>query len=300
MEDKDRPDGSVTGFDEMLKAIKAELKAGLDSVKTELKADLKAELDSIRNEMRREAEGNKGREAPFWSAPHGGRTPPSGDFASSEMPGKGARQRTEEFSLTDFDGIEIGGGFEAEIIRSDACAVSVTAEDELFRNLDVSKDGGTLRIRHSRHIGWRAQLSRPRIKVTLPTIRELRLSGATRATITGFSSSEKITMEMSGASSISGDIVAGDADLQLSGASRARLTGSARDIVLEASGANHAELGGFSLQNAAVKLSGATHVTLKMDGRLDAKLSGVSHLSLFGNPVMGNIRTTGASRITKE
>ena len=51
---------------------------------------------------------------------------------------------------------------------------------------------------------------------------------------------------------------------------------------------------------AAVKLSGASRLTVRMDGRLDARLSGVSHLGLIGNPVMGNIRTSGASRLSME
>lgn len=222
------------------------------------------------------------------------------EAVESVMPGRESQRTTRDFKISNFTGIEIGGAFAVEIVRSDSYSVSITAEDELFKNLDVSKDGATLRVGHSRHIGWRAQISRPRARISLPVLKELRLSGATRATISGFSSTEAFKMNLSGASGVSGDITAGDAEFELSGASHARLAGSAKDVIINSSGAVHVELGGFSVHNASVKLSGASHTTVKMDGRLDARLSGVSHFSWIGNPTMGNIRTSGASVLSKQ
>ena len=214
--------------------------------------------------------------------------------------GRESERTNKEFQLRDFTGIEVGGTFEVEIVRADAFSISIMAEDGLFRNLHVSKDGNTLRIDHSRHIGWRAELTRPRARITMPLLKGLMLSGATRAAISGFSSAEALALHMSGASSLSGDITAGNAQFELSGASRARLTGSAKDIIINGSGANHMELGTFSVHNVSARLSGASRITLKMDGRLDARLSGVSHFNYTGNPTMGNIRTSGASRLSKE
>src|SRR3990172_4003807 len=213
--------------------------------------------------------------------------------------GRESQQKTEEYKLKDFSGIEIGGIFEVEIVRADSYSVSITAEEELFRNLDVSSDHGTLRIGHSRHIGWKAQISRPKARITLPVLKELRLHGASKSSISGFNSAEPFRLSLSGASSASGDITAGNADFDLSGASRTRLAGSARDVIINTSGAIHLELGGFSAHDVSVKMSGVCHGVIKMDGRLDARLSGVSHFSWVGNPVMGSIRTSGHSTLSK-
>jgi hypothetical protein len=118
--------------------------------------------------------------------------------------------------------------------------------------------------------------------------------------VNGFSSSEDFRLSLSGASSVTGEITAGDAQFDLSGASSAELTGSAKDVIINASGASQTELGGFSGHNVAVKLSGASRSTVKVEGRLDARLSGASRLSWIGNPVMGDIRTSGASTLGRE
>lgn len=298
MENKDFPE-----IREILESIR-NLKTELDSIKSEIKTDLKKELDSIKTDLKAEIDSMKSGEFPPTDTPQTSALPlPFDDFPESEMSGvfdKESNRKTEEFTYSDFSGIHIGGAFEVEITQSNSYGVSIMAEEALFRNLDVSKEGDTLKIHRSKHISWWAQRTRPKARITLPVLKELRLSGATRATISGFNSSEVFKLDMSGASRISGEITTGDTVFELSGASRARLTGSAKDTIIKISGASRMDLRGFSVGNAAVRLSGASHVALKIDGRLDARLSGASHFGWIGNPVMGDIRTSGGSRLSKE
>jgi hypothetical protein len=107
-----------------------------------------------------------------------------------------------------------------------------------------------------------------------------------------------IRFDVSGASRVTGDLTAGDADLDISGASTVELQGSGGNIVVDASGASHAKLADFPVNNANVKLSGASNGTVNLDGRLDANLSGASRLSYMGEPTMGSITTSGGSMLS--
>ena len=205
---------------------------------------------------------------------------------------------TETFNFSDFTRVDIGNAFETEIAQSGSYNVNITADDNLLEYIRVSKEG----------------------KVTMPELRGVELSGATRGTVSGFSSTENLDIGVSGASSlnlvdipagdaridvsgaskVTGDITAGDADLDISGASTVQLEGSASDIVAEASGASRVKLAGFTVSNADVTLGGASTGTVNLDGRLDADLSGASKLSYIGEPTMGNINTSGASTLSKE
>jgi hypothetical protein len=290
--------GDNTNIGDILEQIKNTLKTEMETVKAELKEDIKTELDSIRAELRTEARST----GPGENPPSGAHVPPPHfkpfeDFPEPESSGKDSHRETREFDITGFTGIRVGGAFEVEIRQSDLFSVSITAEQDLFRNLRVSGEGDILSVGHSRHIGWRARLTRSRLVVTMPVLKELRLSGAVKAAISGFNSSENLKMDLSGASMVNGDIRAGNAEFDLSGASRASLTGSAGDVIIKASGANHLELRDFTVNNAAVKLSGVSHATANVSGRLDARLSGVTHFSWTGDPVMGDIRTSGASTL---
>jgi len=238
----------------------------------------------------------------------GGRVPGSGNLV------------TQEFEFSDFTRVEVGSAFQVEIVQADSYRVSVTADDNLFEYIQVSKVGETLKI-GLKLLPMRPLFTTLRAEISMPQIYDLNLSGATRGTVSGFSSTENLDIELSGASSlnlaemsagdvefelsgasrVSGDITAGgDARLDLSGASSVQLQGSAGDLVIDASGASRVELDNFPVASADVKLSGASGATVNLDGRLDADLSGASRLRYIGEPTMGDIDTSGGSTLSKK
>ena len=46
---------------------------------------------------------------------------------------------TREFDFSDFTKVEIGSAFDFEIIRSDSNGISITADDNLFEHIQVTK-----------------------------------------------------------------------------------------------------------------------------------------------------------------
>lgn len=234
------------------------------------------------------------------------------------VPGSG-KLETQEFNFSDFTRVEVGYAFEVEVVQSDSYSVSITADDNLFGYIQVSKAGETLRVR----LRLGTTITGPatlRAEITMPNLYGLDLSGATHGTVQGFSSPHDFIVELSGASSldmvdmsagdiksaisgaskVSGDIAAADAEFGVSGASTLELQGSADDITIEASGASRVELDNFPVNNADVTLSGASRATVKLDGRLDADLSGASKLSYIGEPTMGTINTSGGSTLSRK
>jgi hypothetical protein len=226
---------------------------------------------------------------------------------------------TRQFDYSDFTRVEVGHAFDVEITQSASFSISITANDNLFEYLVVTKSGNTLKINLR---GGNSYINTTQeARVTMPGLEQLSLSGATRGEISGFSSigdfnvslsgassldmegiaAEVINFKLSGASHLTGDIVAGgDADVELSGASRVTLAGSASDLRLDASGASNAGLGDFPVDDADINLSGASRATVNLDGRLDADLSGASHLEYLGEPTLSNLETSGGSSVSRK
>jgi hypothetical protein len=205
---------------------------------------------------------------------------------------------TEAYDFTDFTHVEIGSAFEFEIQQSSSYEISITVDDNVMDYVQVSQVGQTLKIGLGRFgpIG----LVTLRASVAMPQLSALTVSGATRGTVSGFSSAEDLDIGVSGASRVTGDITAGNVDFEISGASTIQLEGSANDMDATASGASHLNLDDFIVNNADVNLSGASSGTVNLDGRLDADLSGASNLWYIGEPMMGDIDTSGASTISQK
>jgi len=212
------------------------------------------------------------------------------------VPGSG-NLNTQEFNFSDFTRVEAGSAFQVEIAQSDTYSISITADDNLFDSIQVSKEGETLKIGLKRAIPSFRTL---KAEITMPDLYGLKLSGAARGTVEGFSSSHDFILDLSGASKVTGDITAGDADFDVSGAGTVQLQGSASDLAIAASGASRVELDNFPVNNADVTLGGASRATVNLDGRLDADLSGASKLSYIGEPTMGDINTSGGSTLSRK
>jgi len=228
--------------------------------------------------------------------------------------------KTEKMDFRDFTHVDAGHACELEVICSDSYSVSVTADDDTIKSVEVTKEGETLKIRRSLSL-FRGLISGTfSVKITMPVLRGLDLSGASKGTVSGFSSKSSLganlkgasslamlnmsagdmKFKLSGASKVTGQIKGADAEFNLSGASKVELEGSAGNIVIDASGASHVDLTGFHVDSANVKLSGASHSTVNTDGQLDADLSGASKLHWLGKPIMGDMKTSGASTISNK
>lgn len=225
---------------------------------------------------------------------------------------------TQTFDVNNFTMLEIASTFNAEVEQSTFYSVAVTANDNIFKYVEVVKTGDRLRVDLKPDYAFtNLDLS---VKITMPELKSVEVSGASRATIEGFRSSNDLIAEVSGASMLDltdihaanidfnvsgastllGTVYSNDANFKVLGASKIQLSGDGIDLEADVSGASRIELSAFALQNADVALSGASKGTIKLDGTLDVDLSGLSRLSYIGNPTFGDVNVDSGSQFTKE
>ncbi len=206
---------------------------------------------------------------------------------------------TRQQDVADFSAVDVGSAFKVNLTQGDSFGVSISADDNLFDRISVSKEGETLKIGLARGFNLRG-LTTLKAEITMPELDGVRLHGAARGTLGGFRSFNGFDVDLSGASSLSGDVEAANTEISLSGASRLTLKGSASSIRLKASGASSLDLADFAADRASVTISGASSAMLNVKEVLDpVTLSGASRLVYLGDSSVKNISTSGASTIER-
>jgi D-alanyl-D-alanine carboxypeptidase len=205
---------------------------------------------------------------------------------------------TRNFDFSDFTSVVARSGFQLELVQSSTFGVEVTADDNVMDYIDVGISGNTLSIGPQ----WNRSLRSVtlRAKLTMPDLYEIRLSGGSQASISGFSSSHHLSVGLSGGSIVTGDITAADAYLDLSGGSQVNLQGMAEDLDINGSGGSQFELEAFSVNNADINLSGGGGATINVSETLDVNLSGGSHVTYIGDPALGDIDLSGDSTVSQD
>jgi hypothetical protein len=224
---------------------------------------------------------------------------------------------TRSFDFYGFNRIEVSNTFEVNITQSDTFKVSVTLNDNLFDVLDISMRGDTLLVRMKPFTSF--VNTTQQATISMPDLKALTVSGASRGVITGFQSNGFLILEasgasrmelndiknadtniqVSGASRLAGSLVTTDATFEISGASSIELNGSATSAEADVSGASRAKLASFVIQDASIVASGASSADVEVNGVLDIELSGASNLTYGGSPKLGRVDVSGASSMSR-
>ena len=210
---------------------------------------------------------------------------------------------TKHYDFTGFTKVVVESGFQVEIDYADSYDVAVTVDDNLVKeHLKVELDGDTL------HVGlaqlWAYHDVTTRARIVLPRLTSLEASGATRATVTKFSSRGplrieasgastvetagtswgRVTVDVSGASRVEGSATMDELAGDVSGASALGLAGTAGMLRLDVSGGSDLTLLDLRAVNGDLNLSGGSAGQVTVTGLLKVDASGGSRLEYGGGP----------------
>jgi hypothetical protein len=220
------------------------------------------------------------------------------------------------YEFKDFKTIEISNAMQYDISQSEVFGISVSAHENILPYLDIHLSGSTLIV--SMKSGSFSNTD-AKATIILPELNRLTVSGASRGNARNINSesdlqlvvsgasqldidskSDGADVNISGASRITGHLVAQDSHFKISGASRCELVGTTGTTYVEVSGASRFNSPDLVLGNANANVSGASHATINTVGVLNVDVTGASTLDYFGNPSLNKVNVNGASRLNKK
>ena len=211
----------------------------------------------------------------------------------------------EPRSVGSFHAIKVSNAFEVYISQGNEDAVAISASTAEFRNKIITEvKNGVLIIRFDDDKkfwkGWNGNKQRLKAYVSIKKIDGLNVSGACNVYFEDGLSAEVLSVDLSGASDIKGKIEAKTVKFDISGASSATISGNAATLAIEASGAS--DFKGYDLVSnyCDAKASGASSVNITVNKELNADASGASTVRFKGEGLIRDIKTSGASNVTRK
>jgi hypothetical protein len=185
---------------------------------------------------------------------------------------------TQNQPFSDFTSVSVSSGFAFVITQSNSFSVETTTDENVQNYVQISKSGDTLSVEFKP--GYSTTTSTLSVDISMPSLSRLELSGGAHGNAAGFVSTNNF-------------------EIDASGGSRVQTQGQANDLTVDASGGSQLNLSNFTVRNANVNLSGGSQTEINPSGRIDANLSGGSHLFYSGNPTLGNINVSGGATIER-
>ncbi|MBC7921257.1 MAG: PspC domain-containing protein [Ferruginibacter sp.] len=205
----------------------------------------------------------------------------------------------KEFSVRDFDKLDMGSAFVITVERGPAFRVTAGGDRDDVEDLDVRVNGSTLEIGYEDKLRF-VRRERVKINITMPVLRDVEFGGASRSFIRGFNGREPLSLDISGASQSEISLRASSLEMEVTGASTVNLRGGSERLRANVSGASTLNAFEWTAQAVEVEASGASTARVNAEKSLRANASGASGIRYRGNPASTDNESSGASSVKRE
>lgn len=204
--------------------------------------------------------------------------------------------------LKGFNAIRISNAIDLFLSQGDEEAVAVSADKVAWReHIKTSVEGGVLIISYQ-NTGDGFKMGNRKLKayVSVKNLTKLHASGASDVVIKGKLTGGDLSIEMNGASDFKGSVDLKSLDIKLNGASDANITGRVVNLKIDANGASDLKAYELETDNCTAEASGASDIKVTVNKELSARASGRSGVYYKGSGVIRDVKSSGASSISKK
>lgn len=206
-------------------------------------------------------------------------------------------ETTQTYSVSGFDRLDMGSAFRITVRQGTTFAVEARGNRSDVNDLVVAVRNGTLTAQYDNY--RRNRRHDMYITITIPTLRGVNFSGASRSTISGFPNVNSLDIDLSGASKSDVTVSTTRLTTAISGASTLTLNGSSSGLTGDVSGASKLNAYDLLTETADLEVSGASNVQIRVKEALTVSASGASKVRYRGTPRL-NSKVSGASSVEQE
>ncbi len=202
---------------------------------------------------------------------------------------------SEKRALTGFSVVSSSGSVDIEVTQGDF-GVVVYGEDNIIPHLITEVEAGVLKIRTES--GFNYSTTRDlSVKVSLPTVQGIRMSGSGNVKSNGKLKSDKLKLEVSGSGDFNVDLDADELVTSISGSGNFNLLGRAEKLDARISGSGDLRASDLKSKNVLVRVSGSGNADVYAEENLTAEVVGSGDVSYRGKPGMTSLNALGSGNI---
>jgi len=207
--------------------------------------------------------------------------------------------------VSGFHAIRISNSFDVYISQGNDEALAVSASKTEYKDkIETKVENGTLIVRFEDEKkfwkNWNGDKMKLKVYISVKTLDKLNVSGACDVYMEDGISADDLSITLSGASDLKGKVNAKKLTIDISGASDITLNGNAANVDIEASGASDFKGFEFITNFCDAKASGASSVSITVNKELNANASGASTVKFKGEGLIRDIKTSGASNVSRK
>ncbi|MEZ5896866.1 MAG: head GIN domain-containing protein [Parvularculaceae bacterium] len=186
-----------------------------------------------------------------------------------------AYAETQNFSFTDFTGVSVSAGVDADIAVGGDYSVVAEGSDKALERLKMKVSNGELQIGRKATIGWRRG-DDVHVSITMPSMQALEVSSGASADVTG--------------------VDAGSFDIDVSSGGSADVAGTCEDLNVDVSSGGDIDARSLECRNAVADASSGGSADIYASESINGDASSGGSVDIYGSPQrIGKNTSSGGS-----
>jgi len=200
-----------------------------------------------------------------------------------------------------FTAITVSGAIDIYISQSDEEVLAVSASESKYRDRIVTEVAdGVLKIYYNdKGLQFSSGSKKLKAYISFKNINSIKASGASDVYANGVIKVPALKLVLSGSSDFKGAVNVGDLKLDQSGSSDSYISGRADKATIDVSGASDVKGYDLEVDYCEANASGASDIQITVNKEIAASASGASDIYYKGSPAQKNIKSSGASSVSK-
>lgn len=210
-------------------------------------------------------------------------------------------RNAEQRTVGAFTGIKASSALDVYISQGDESGVAVSATEQKVRDrIRTEVKDGVLNLSFDGK-GWTDWKGNKQMKVyvSVKDLSSIKAEGACDIKVMGVVNSQHLNIDLGGASDMSGELNCQKLDMNLNGASDVKLKGNIGSATVKIGGASSIKGWDLVTDYCDIDAGGASSVNVVVNKEMTLKASGASDINYKGSGVIREMKSSGASSISR-
>ena len=211
---------------------------------------------------------------------------------------------TKNFSISDYDKIEIEGSMEFDYTQSNTTSkLKITLDENLFDYLDIYVKNKTLVIKKKKDFDKiNIKPTAYQVKSNSSTLNKLKKAGSCNFNILNQLNTSNFNINSVGSGNIvcKNNVNINDLSVDIAGSGSVSLTGEVNQAKITLSGAGDIGTYECCINSLNCNIVGSGNVKLWVTNHLSYNITGSGYLKYKGNPQLGEHSIVGSGKVIKE
>lgn len=203
---------------------------------------------------------------------------------------------TKTRTVSDYDGISVGGSFDVILIKGKEGEITIKGEENIIPYIVTEVKGGTLKVRYKKNTNIRTTKT---LTVTVPfkAIEKVSLGGSGNIRSESVIKADELSVGLGGSGDIKLTIEANELSAKIGGSGNIKLEGNAKEFNASIAGSGSIKAYGVKASIANSNIAGSGNVRITVTDKIKAKVVGSGNIYYKGDPAKIDIKSVGSGDV---